>query len=136
MQLTKKLILTSITIASVLLGSALAADKPATQHDFEKLQEQVRAVDKDLAVQKEIANIKLEALEKRQNEITAQQANSLAAISNQTTTVGNYIAVTSFIVTLLVLGAGFITYFSATRKAKEEALEASKKWFKIGRAHV
>ena len=102
MRLTKKLIVISIVMASALLGRALAADKPATQADLEKLQEQVRAIDKEFAVQKETAVIKLEALEKRQNDITAQQANSLAAIANQTTTVGNYIAITSMVITFLV----------------------------------
>ena len=85
----KSTILAAVLFVLTLFGSALAADKPAAQADVDKLQEQVRTIDKDLAVQKETAVIKLEALEKRQNEITAQQANSLAAISNQTTTVGN-----------------------------------------------
>ena len=108
-----------------LLSTAFAADKPATQADFNELQKQVQSIDKDLAVLKETKA----GLEKRQNEITAQQANSLAAIANQTAAVSNYIALTSVLVTLLVFGAGFITYFSATKKAKEEAREASKKWF-------
>ncbi len=125
----QKLIISSLVSASFLLGSVFAADKPATLAEVEKLQEQVRVIDKDLTVLKEGANLKIEALEKRQNEITAQQANSLAAISIQTTTVGNYIAITSIVVSILVLGAGFITYFGATRKAKDEAREASEKWF-------
>ena len=108
-----------------LLGITFAADKPATQADFNELQKQVQSIDKDLAVLKEIKA----GLEKRQNEITAQQANSLAAISNQTTTVGNFIAVTTILITLMVFIAGFVTYFSAARKAKEEALAESKKWF-------
>ena len=105
-----------------LFGSALAADKPVAQADVDKLQEHVRTIDKDLAVQRETAVIKLEALEKRQNEITAQQANSLAAISNQTTTVGNHIAMTSILITVLVAGAGLITYF---RDRKSTRLNSS-----------
>ena len=108
-----------------LLGIAFAADKLPTQADFNELQKQVNSIDKELAVLKETKA----GLEKRQNEITAVQANSLAAIANQNTTVGNYIAATSILITLLVFGAGFITYLSATKKAKEEAREASKKWF-------
>ena len=40
---TQKLILLCNVFASALLGSVLAADKPATQADVQKLQEQVRA---------------------------------------------------------------------------------------------
>ena len=114
-----------LAIFMALLSIAFAADKPATQADFNELQKQVNTIDKELAVLKETKA----GLEKRQTEITAGQANSLAAIANQTTMVGNYIALTSVLVTLLVFGAGSITYFSAVRKAKEEAQEASKKWF-------
>ena len=63
-----------------LLGIAFAADKPATQADFNELQKQVISIDKDLAVLKETKA----GLEKRQNEITAVQANSLAAIARVT----------------------------------------------------
>ena len=125
----KSTILAAVLFVLTLFGSALAADKPAAQADVDKLQEQVRTIDKDLAVQKETAVIKLEALEKRQNEITAQQANSLAAISNQTTTVGNYIAISSILVGFLVLVAGSVIYISSASKAREEAREASKRWF-------
>ena len=125
----QKLIFASLVFALALLGSVLAADKSATQADMDKLQEQVRTLDKELAVQREAFVRKLDDVEKRQNEITAQQANNLAAIANQTTSLGNYISYTSILITILVLGAGFITYFSAKSSAKEEAREASKQWF-------
>ena len=108
-----------------LLGIAFTADKPATQADFNELQKQVQSIDKDLAVLKETKA----GLEKRQNEITAVQANSLAAIANQTTMLGNLIATASILITLLVFGAGYFTFKGATRNAKEEAREASKNWF-------
>ena len=108
-----------------LLGIAFAAGKPATQADFNELQKQVQNIDKDLAVLKETKA----GLEKRQNEITAVQANSLAAIANQTTAVGNYISNTSIAITVLVLIAGLISYFNAANKAKEEARKASRIWF-------
>ena len=126
----QKLILTYIVLASALLGSVLAADKPATQADVEKLQEQVRTLDKELAVQREAFVRKLDDVEKRQSEITAQQANSLAAIANQTTSVGNYIANTSIVVTLLLVIAGLITFFNAKSKVVKEARLASADWFK------
>ena len=125
----EKLILICIVFASVLLGSVLAADKPSAQADMDKLQEQVRTLDKELAVQREAFVRKLNDVEKRQSEITAQQANSLAVIANQTATVGNHITNTSILITVLVLGAGFITYFSAKGRAEKEAREASSIWF-------
>ena len=128
-----KVILNSIFLALVVSGSIFAADKPAVQADLEKLQEQVRTIDKDLSINKEVSSVKLDAQDKRLGDIalsTAQQANHLAAISNQTTTVGNYIAITSALITVLVLGAGFITYFSAATRAEKEARKASEGWFR------
>ena len=46
----QKLILTCIVFASALLGSVLAADKPFAQADMDKLQEQIRTLDKELAI--------------------------------------------------------------------------------------
>jgi tetratricopeptide (TPR) repeat protein len=107
---------------------ALATDRPASASDLEKLQEQVRGLDKDVTVLKETASAKLDAQDKRISDLsisTAQQGNHLSAISTQTGTVANYIAITSIVITILVFSAGFITYVSATRKAKEEA----RRWF-------
>ena len=126
---TPNLILTSLVVALVMFGSVLAADKPVAQADIDKLQEQVRTLDKELAVQREAFVRKLDDVEKRQSEITAQQANNLAVISNQTATVGYHISNTSILVTVLVLAAGFITYFSAKSRAEKEARDASKQWF-------
>ena len=125
----QKLILICIVFACALLGSVLAADKPSAQADMDKLQEQVRTLDKELAVQREAFVRKLDDVEKRQIEITAQQANSLAAIANQTTALGNYIAYTSAAITVIVFIAGIATYFSAKSKAEKEARVSSKQWF-------
>ena len=86
-------------------------------------------LDKELAVQREAFVRKLDNVEKRQSEITAQQANSLTAISNRTATVGNFTAVAGVLITLFVFGAGFVTYLSATTKAEQEARSASENWF-------
>ena len=48
----QKLILTCIIFAATLPGSVLAADKPAAQADIDKLQEQVRTLNKELAIQR------------------------------------------------------------------------------------
>jgi tetratricopeptide (TPR) repeat protein len=127
----EKIMATMVLLSAGLLngyGFALAADGVSTVADLDKLQEQFRVLDKELAVLKEISASKLDAQDKRISDIgfaTAQHANHLSAISNQTTAVGNYIAWTSGVITLLVLAAGFITYFSATRRVKEE----SREWF-------
>ena len=90
----------------------LAADKPVTQADMDRLQDRVRTLVKELAVQREAFVRKLDDVEKRQNEITALQVNSLATITNQTTSIGNYIANTSVAVTGVLVVAGLITFFS------------------------
>lgn len=133
----QKLILICIVFASALLGSVLAADKPATQADVEKLQEQVRTLDKELAVQREAFIRKLDDVDKRQTEITAKQAKdtaedskSLAVIANKTAMLGNLITMVSILITVLVFGAGYVTYLNATSRAKEEARTASAEWFK------
>ena len=107
----------------------LAADKPVTQADMLRLQDQVRTLYKELAVQREAFVRKVEDVEKRQTEIMAQQANSLAAISNQTTALGNYIAHTNAAITVSVFIAGIATYFSAKSKVEKEARVVSAKWF-------
>ena len=55
-----------LAIFMALLSIAFAADKPATQADFNELQKQVNTIDKELAVLKETKA----GLEKRQTEIT------------------------------------------------------------------
>lgn len=133
----EKIMVTIVLLAGLLngFGFALAADSTAKAADLEKLQEQFRVLDKDLAILKEISAVKLDTQDKRISDIglaTAQHANHLSAISNQTTAVGNYIAWTSGVITLLVLAAGLITYFSATRRVKEE----SREWFEKNTARL
>ena len=120
--------LTALFFVVVSAGTTLAADKPVSQVDLDKLQEQVRSIDKDIAVLKEGTQKNLEALKDRQNEITTVQANSLAAIANQTTTVGNYITKTSTGITVLLFFVGLATYIGVTKKVEEEAGKAAKKW--------
>ena len=132
MRITK--IILGISVASCLVFSfAQAANQPATSADLEKLQDQVRVIDKDLSVLKETAASRLDAQDKRIGDIslnTAQHANHLAAIANQTTNVGNLISNTSIGITLLVFLASLITYFSATSRAEKEAQDASREWLK------
>ncbi len=125
-----KIVAAFVLATGLLTGfsSALAADGDATAANLDKLLEQFRVLDKDVSVLKEVSTSKLDAQDKRISDIglaTAQQGNHLSAISNQTAAVGNYIAWTSGVITLLVLAAGLITYFSATRRVKEE----SREWF-------
>ena len=54
----------------------------------------------------------------------------MAAIANQTTSVGNYIANTSIAVTVLLVVADLITFFNAKSKVVKEARIASAEWFR------
>ena len=133
----EKIVAAFVLATGLLTGfsSALAADGDATAANLDKLLEQFRVLDKDVSVLKEVSASKLDAQDKRISDIglaTAQQGNLLSAISNQTAAVGNYIAWTSGVITLLVLAAGLITYFSATRRVKEE----SREWFEKNTAKL
>ncbi len=122
-----------LIVVCLLHAVAFAADRTATSADLEKLHDQVRALDKDLSVLKETSASKLDAQDKRLSDIalaTAQHGNHLEAISNQTSLVGNYIAWTSAVITLLVFVAGFITYVSAKNRAEKEARDTAEQWFK------
>ena len=126
----EKFMATIVLLAGLLngFGVALAADSAVAAADLDKLQEQVRVLDKDLALLKEISAVKLDAQDKRLSDIglaTAQHANHLSAISNQTTSVGNNIAWTSWGITLLLSIAGVVTYFNAASRVKAE----SREWF-------
>ena len=119
--------------ACLLSGQATGADRPASAAELEKLEEQVRELDKDLSVLKATTDKQLDAQDKRIQDIglaTAQQANHLAAIANETASVGNYIGWTSIAITVIVFMASLITYFSAKRRAQDEAKAASAEWFK------
>jgi tetratricopeptide (TPR) repeat protein len=75
----------------------------------------------------------LDAQDKRIQDVglaTTQQSNYLAAIANETANVGNYIGVTSLLITIISIAAGFIAYFSAMRQAQDEAKKATAQWFK------
>lgn len=61
----QKLIFICIVFASALLGSVFAADKPVAQADMDMLQDQVRTLDKELAVQREAFVRKLDDVAKR-----------------------------------------------------------------------
>jgi len=104
---------------------------PALSDTVDKLQDQVQAMDKDVTVLKEVSNARLDAQEKRIADLglsTAQHANHLAAISNQGAQVANYVAWTSVGITFIFFAAGLVTYFSAVRRAKEEARQAAEAW--------
>ena len=98
----------------------------------EQLKEQVRQLDKEFAVLKDVSAARLEAQDKRIADLSlyaANQSNQISAISNQNATVSNHISWTSVGITILVFLAGLITYFSAKSRAEKEAREASTKWF-------
>jgi tetratricopeptide (TPR) repeat protein len=121
-------VLLCIALSAMPASIVIAADCAASAADIEKLQEQVRTMDKDMTVLKEIANTKLEAQNNRIADLgtaTTQQSNYLSAISVQTTAVSNKIAWFSVLITIFIFIAGVATYFNAASKARDEA----RKWF-------
>ena len=124
-QLARTVLIAALTWFAFGPASATPA---ANQADLEKLQEQVRALDKDNAV----LAAKIDAQNSRIADLglaAAQQSNHIAVASNQTSVVGNLISWTGVAISILVAVAGLITYFSATARAKAEANEAAQKWF-------
>ncbi len=120
----------AMVFTTLLLFAGIGTAAGLSPAEIENLRTQVRSLDKDLGVQKEVSAIRLDALEKRLTDATQQHANQLSVISNQNTTVGHYISYTSISITMIVTLAGFITYFSAKNRAEKEAREASGRWFK------
>jgi tetratricopeptide (TPR) repeat protein len=128
-------LLAAVCINLSLPSAQAAPERAAAQADVEKIQDQVHALDKDVAV----FIAKLDAQDKRLQDIqsiTANQANHIAMVANQTTVLGNWIAWTSAIITILVFFAGFISFRQkdkaieeARRASKEEAEVAAKEWF-------
>jgi tetratricopeptide (TPR) repeat protein len=115
------------------VGSAFGTGGDSAAANLEKLQEQVRVLDKDVLVLKEVSASKLDAQDKRISDIglaTAQQSNHLSAISNQTGMVGSQIGWTSVGVTVLVFVGGLFAFWSVTTRAEIEARAASTAWFK------
>lgn len=108
----------------VLAGPALCAS-PAQQEDIAQVQAQVQTLDKEVAILKEVSENRLDAQDQRIGDLdiwTGQQANHMAAISNVTTWVGS-------LITVIALVGGVMGYFSAARRASDEAKRASEHWF-------
>ncbi|WP_323122098.1 tetratricopeptide repeat protein [Burkholderia alba] len=115
----------------LVLFARIAMSAPSSgQDDIQRVQEQIHALDKDVANFKEMSNQRLDAQDKRIGDLgvsTSQQANYMGAISNLSTLVG--VGITS-IVTLIAIVAGFAVYFSAKNRAVHEAKEAAQQWLK------
>lgn len=108
----------------VLLSAHSAPDRATVQEDVKKLQDQVHALDKDVGV----FNTKLDAQDKRiqdMQSVTSSQANHIGMVANQTTTLGNYIAWTSGVVSLLSILVGIFS-FKMRDRAIQEAQAASR----------
>ncbi len=91
-------------------------------NDLEALKAAI--TDKTVAILEEGTKNKLDAQDKRIGDLglaTAQQANFMGAIANQTTNVG-------YLITLVLFIGGLAAYFTATRHAAKEAKETAKQW--------
>ena len=114
-----------IPLVVMLLATAGAFAAPESSTDIRNTQAELRMLEKDVSTIKEHIAIRLDAQDKRVGDlgqITAQQANHIAAVATQTTYLG-------YLITLVAFVAGLVTYLSATRRAKTEAEVASKQWF-------
>ncbi len=108
----------------VIAAPALCAS-PAQQEDIAQIQAQVQTLDKEVAILKEVSDNRLDAQDQRIGDLdiwTGQQANHMAAISNVTAWVGS-------LITVIALVGGVMGYFSAARRASDEAKRASEHWF-------
>ena len=107
----------------------LAADKAAGAAEVEKLNEQVRVLDKELAVLKEVSAKQLDAQDKRIADLSlsaSHQSNHIAMVANQTASLGNYIGLVSLLIAVIAAVAGIFVYRQVPQKAADEA----KQWFK------
>ncbi|MGL4504223.1 MAG: hypothetical protein ACRCUF_00660, partial [Aeromonas sobria] len=114
-----------IPLVVMLLATAGAFAAPESSTDIRNTQAELRMLEKDVSTIKEHIAIRLDAQDKRVGDlgqITAQQANHIAAVATQTTYLG-------YLITFVAFVAGLVTYLSATRRAKAEAEAASKQWF-------
>ena len=107
--------------------AATTAPAPTQADIIEKVQEQVRTLDKENAV----LIAKIEAQNNRIADLSlaaTQQGNHIAAVSNQTTTLGNYISIGGVFITVLLIFTGFFTYRNGKSEAKETAQQEARTW--------
>jgi hypothetical protein len=119
-----------------IFSSSASAQNPQT---LEKLQDQQRQQSIDLAVLEKTTASKIESQDKRIADLgltTAQQSNHMAAVANQTTQLGNYIAWTSAALAFVGLIAGLFAYRGAVAQAKAEAKRAAEDWFEEKAANL
>jgi tetratricopeptide (TPR) repeat protein len=113
-----KLCLALCLALTVGVGHAAASEKFATAADLAQVQQQLQTQGQELAIHKHTLQISLESADKR----LADFATLASMQSTHTAWVG-------YLITVLIFGAGFITYFSATARAEKEARDAVKLWF-------
>ncbi|MBP6647658.1 MAG: hypothetical protein KA207_17490, partial [Burkholderiaceae bacterium] len=108
------LYLAIMAVALMAAGGSHAANVPApapavAPADFEKLQDQVRSLEKDNAV----LNAKIDAQNNRIADLSlaaTQQGNHIAVASNQTAVIGNFFGLLGVFIPVLLIVAGVITY--------------------------
>lgn len=116
-------------LVMLLCMLTLAADKAVSAVDVEKLNEQIRVLDKDLAVLKEVSTKQLDAQDKRIADLSlsaSHQSNHIAMVANQTASLGNFIGIVSLLIAVIAAVAGIFVYRRIPQKAADEA----NKWFR------
>jgi hypothetical protein len=120
-RLTLLVPLAALTVAIALEVNATPAVPTVTQADFEKLQDQVRALDKDHA----LMAARIEGQNNRIGDLSlsaTQLGNHIAAASNHTATMGSFFGLLGIFIPVLLIVAGLLTY----RKAKSDAKDMAK----------
>ena len=96
---------------------------PAT---LEQTQELVHQLEQELAIHKQTLQQSLDANDKRLADLGAL---TTMQGSHTTSWVGNLVILVSIGIAVLVSAAGFLTYFSAATRARDEARHVVKEWF-------
>lgn len=116
-----KAIFITVFLLYPLIAWTTPAERYATAVDLKQNQEAVQRLEAELALQKHILQVSTDNNDKRLADFGA-----LATMQgSQTTWVGNLVAASSILITIIVALAGLGVYFSATKRAKHQVSE----WF-------
>lgn len=119
------------------LLSAIASAAPTSEgNQVKEVQQQVQGLDKDVAALKEASGSRLDALDTRIDSIKENLIDRLGSQDKRVEYLGaaaalqsNLIALLGLLITVIVFAASLAGYFTATKRAKEEAETAVQKWF-------
>jgi hypothetical protein len=123
-------------VASLNFNICLANDgskqENYSKHEEKNIELQIKLMENNIELQKNIINNSIENSDKRLADFGA-----LATMQgSHTAWVGNLVAIVSIGITILVFGAGFLTYISTKARAIKEAKQAVEDWFEKNTADL